>query len=248
MNLAANARDAMRRSGRLTISAENATIASRQDRELTAGDYVVVSVADTGCGMSREVLARAFEPFFTTKGVGKGTGLGLSQVYGFARQCGGTARIESRRGVGTTVRLYLPRVEGKVRDQGASAGLPAAANGSATVLIVEDDFDVREMIAEVLSHLGYRTLGAGSGPEALAMLREGHAIDLLLSDNLMPAGLTGVELARLARQLQPRIKVLLSSGYAADASELRDGEFSFISKPYRPADLAAKVEEVLAEH
>jgi PAS domain S-box-containing protein len=245
LNLVANARDAMQRSGRISMIAENKTVPLRQDPELAAGDYVVVAVADTGCGMSREALARACEPFFTTKESGKGTGLGLSQAYGFARQSGGALRIESRPGDGTTVRLYLPRAAGPAREESVPSRLAAAPGGNATVLIVEDDADLREMIGEVLSHLGYRTLGAGSGPEALAILRQEPEIDLLLSDNLMPAGITGVELARTARKLQPGIKVLLSSGYAGDAGALQVGEFSFISKPYRPADLAAKIDEVL---
>ena len=172
LNLAANARDAMSRSGRLIFRTENLTTAGNTVDQ-PAGDYVVLSVADTGCGMTAEVLERAFEPFYTTKDVGKGTGLGLSQVYGFAKQSGGAARIESRVGKGTTVRIYLPRAEGQaaagpVWHEGLAKTPPAAA----TILVVEDDPDVREMIVGILSDLGYQTLVATNGPEALAILNE----------------------------------------------------------------------------
>jgi PAS domain S-box-containing protein len=249
LNLAANARDAMNGSGRLVIAAENMAIRGKVIADLRAGEYVVVSVTDTGCGMSEEVLTRAFEPFYTTKEAGKGTGLGLSQVYGFARQAGGTARIESRRGAGTTVRLYLPRSEGEIRNERSLKDLARAANGSATILVVEDDADVRNMVTKLLSHLGYSTLMAANGAEALAVLRRENAVDLLFTDIVMPANMSGVELARRARNLRPSLKVLLSSGHAGDEikSHLLRGRFSFISKPYGTAALAAKLEEVLAE-
>jgi PAS domain S-box-containing protein len=249
LNLAANARDAMNGSGRLVIAAENLAIGGRGIADLRAGEYVVVSLTDSGCGMSEEVLARAFEPFFTTKEPGKGTGLGLSQVYGFARQAGGTARIESRRGAGTTVRLYLPRSEGEIRNERSLNDLKRTANASATILVVEDDADVRHMVTELLSQLGYSILVATNGAEALAVLRQENAIDLLFTDIVMPADMSGVELARRARNLHPGLKVLLSSGHAGDEikSHLLRGRFSFISKPYGTAALAAKLEEVLAE-
>jgi PAS domain S-box-containing protein len=249
LNLAANARDAMNGSGKLVITAENMVIGGRAIADLRAGEYVVVSVTDTGCGMSREVLARAFEPFYTTKEAGKGTGLGLSQVYGFAQQAGGTARIESRKGSGTTVRLYLPRSEGEIRNERSLSDLTLAANGSATILVVEDDGDVRNMVIELLSHLGYTTLVATNGAEALGVLRRENGIDLLFTDIVMPSDMNGVELARRARNLRPGLKVLLSSGHAGDEikSHLLRGRFSFISKPYGTAALAAKLEEVLAD-
>jgi len=168
---------------------------------------------------------------------------------GFARQAGGTARIESRRGAGTTVRLYLPRSEGEIRHERSLNGLARAPNGSATILVVEDDADVRAMVTELLSHLGYHILVASNGAEALALLRRDNAVDLLFTDIVMPADMTGVELARRARNLRPNLKVLLSSGHAGDEikSHLLRGRFSFISKPYGTAALAAKLEEVLAE-
>ena len=248
LNLAANARDAMNRSGRLILRTENVTTAG-DAVDQPAGDYVVLSVADTGCGMSAEVLERAFEPFFTTKEVGKGTGLGLSQVYGFARQSGGVARIESKVGKGTTIRICIPRAEG----QGAAGadlhiGLDRTPPASATILVVEDDPDVREMIVGILSDLGYQTVVATNGPEALAILHREHSIDLLFTDIVMPAGMSGADLAREASRLRPDLKVLLSSGYTREANRWRSGrvEFPFIAKPYRPTTLGKKLEEVLA--
>ncbi len=252
LNLAANARDAMDLSGRLTIASENVTAGgSGEGIDLAAGEYVVVSVSDTGCGMSADVLARAFEPFYTTKDVGKGTGLGLSQVYGFAKQSGGAARIESRRGLGTTVRIYLPRKDGLPAEQdGLADRLFAAARGRATVLVVEDDIDVREMTVAILSDLGYRTLVAQTGPEALALLRNENAVDLLFTDIVMPAGMSGIDLARAASRLRPGLKVLLTSGYAGSVlpEALSAGaEFPFLAKPYRAPTLEAKLSETLGE-
>jgi CheY-like chemotaxis protein len=248
LNLAANARDAMSRSGRLIFRTENVTTAA-DAVDQPAGDYVVLSVADTGCGMTAEVLERAFEPFYTTKEVGKGTGLGLSQVYGFAKQSGGNARIESKIGKGTTVRICLPRADGQaaagaVLHEGLHKTPPAAA----TILVVEDDPDVREMIVGILSDLGHRTLVATNGPEALAILNSDHSVDLLFTDIVMPAGMSGTELARQASRLRPDLKVLLSSGYAREANQWRSArvEFPFIAKPYRPATLGKKLEEMLA--
>jgi PAS domain S-box-containing protein len=248
LNLAANARDAMDGSGRLTIAAEGVVIGAT-DAELAAGEYVVVSVTDTGCGMSKDVLARVFEPFYTTKEVGKGTGLGLSQVYGFSKQCGGTARIESKVRKGTTVRIYLPRAEGDISKERSLNDLARAPSGSATILVVDDNSDIREIVTDLLSHLGYRVLTAATGPEALAMLRRENSVQALFSDVVLPGGISGLELARTARKVRPDLKVLLTSGYAAERtkSDLMRGEFPFISKPYRPAELATKLTDVLAK-
>jgi CheY-like chemotaxis protein len=248
LNLAANARDAMNRSGRLIFRTENLTTAA-EVFDQPAGDYVALAVSDTGCGMSADVLERAFEPFYTTKEVGKGTGLGLSQVYGFARQSGGVARIESQVGKGTTVRIYIPRAEGQAAD-GADLHeeLQETPPAAATILVVEDDPDVREMIVGILSDLGYQTLVAGNGPEALAILSRDQPVNLLFTDIVMPAGISGTDLAREASRLRPDLKVLLSSGYAREANQSRSArvEFPFIAKPYRPAALEQKLEEVLA--
>jgi PAS domain S-box-containing protein len=249
LNLAANARDAMRRSGRLIFRTENVTTAGNTVDQ-PAGDYVVLSVADTGCGMAADVVERAFEPFYTTKEVGKGTGLGLSQVYGFAKQSGGGACIESKVGKGTTVRIYLPRADGKAAAGAVlHEGLHYAPPAAATILVVEDDPDVREMIVGILSDLGYQTLVATNGPEALAILNRDHSIDLLFTDIVMPAGMSGTDLARQASRLRPDLKILLSSGYAREANQWRSArvEFPFIAKPYRPTTLGKKLEEVLAE-
>ena len=247
LNLAANARDAMDWSGRLTITAQNVTTRHGTGSDLPAGHHVLISVSDTGCGMDADVLAHAFEPFFTTKEVGRGTGLGLSQVYGFATQCGGTALIESKRGAGTTVRIYLPKADGEVKAERSLEDLAHAPNGTATILVVEDDPDVREMITEVISHLGYRVLVATDGREALSVLQNQSSIDLLFSDVVMPSGMSGIELGRGARRLRPNLNVLLSSGYVGEAakSELIRSGVSFISKPYRPAELASKLSECL---
>ena len=249
LNLAANARDAMNRSGRLTIATKNVTAGGGGGIDLSVGDYVVVSVGDTGCGMSADVLARAFEPFYTTKEIGKGTGLGLSQVYGFATQSGGAARIESRTGVGTTVRLYIPRTDRPPAEHEAAADeLSEAAATGVTILVVEDDEDVRDMIVATLSDLGYRILVARTGPEALALLRREPAIDLLFTDVVMPGGMSGADLARAAGRLRPDLKILLTSGYAGAETEGRAArrDFPFIAKPYRAAALAGKLKEVLA--
>jgi PAS domain S-box-containing protein len=249
LNLAANARDAMDGSGRLTIAASNVVIGPRDDAELAAGQYVAVSVSDTGCGMSKDVLARAFEPFYTTKEVGKGTGLGLSQVCGFAKQSGGTARIESKKGKGTTVRLYLPKVEGEIRAERSLGDLSLAPGGAASVLIVEDNRDVRDRVTEVLSHLGYRVSAATNTREALAALERDGSVQLMLSDIVLPGGVSGIELARAAQKLRPDLKVLLTSGYVAEQTkaDLMRSKFPLISKPYRPAELAAKLEEILTK-
>jgi len=246
LNLAANARDAMNRSGRLTLRTDNVT-AGGYGIDLPAGDYVVLSVSDTGCGMSADLIERAFEPFFTTKETGKGTGLGLSQVYGFAKQSGGTARIESKVGKGTTVRVYLPRANGKPVDDVALRKTLAPTAPAATILVVEDDGDVREMIVGILSDLGYRTLVATTGLEALAILEQDRSVDLLFTDIVMPAGMSGIELARRASRLRSDLKILLSSGYTREdlPSRSAQAEFPFIPKPYRPIMLAKRLREVL---
>jgi PAS domain S-box-containing protein len=248
LNLAVNARDAMNGSGRLTIAADNLTVAPKDVDGLAAGEYVVVSVTDSGCGMTTEVIAHAFEPFYTTKEAGRGTGLGLAQVYGFVRQWGGTACIESTLGEGTTIRLYLPRASGQLAKEGSSPDFSSASKGDATVLVVEDDRDVREMVTEILAELGYQTLTAGRGVDALTMLKRGDMAQVLLTDIVLPGGISGTDLARAARKLNPDLKVLLTSGYVGEEirSDLMRSEFAVIWKPYRPAELAAKLTELLA--
>ena len=248
LNLAVNARDAMNRSGRLTITSDNITVDHSAVAGLSRGDYVFVSVEDTGCGMSKDVLLRAFEPFYTTKEVGKGTGLGLSQVYGFAKQCGGTVQIESEVGRGTKVHIYIPRHDGPLTAEvPTSEDVVASTSADTTILVVEDDPNLRDLVARMLSNFGYRPLVARTGREALALLQNGGTVDLLLSDVVMPAGMNGIDLARAAQRLRPELKILLTSGYTGVERE-REGhrEFAFIAKPYRAHMLGKKLREILA--
>jgi CheY-like chemotaxis protein len=247
LNLVINARDAMPGAGRVTIAARNETVGSGVP-DLAAGDYVRLSVADTGSGMAPEVVARVFEPFFTTKGVGKGSGLGLSMVYGFAKQSGGTVRIESAPGRGTTVQLYLPRT---TRMPARAEHVPPRpmprAERPATVLIVEDEEDVRQLVAESLEEFGYRVLLAENAPAAVSVL-ERDTVDLLLSDIVMPGGMSGLELADRARRLRGELPVLLTTGYAEaiDHATARQTGIELLRKPFRPRELGAKIHQMLS--
>jgi PAS domain S-box-containing protein len=252
LNLAVNARDAMPNGGRLTFEIANVDLDAEQLIALPEGkpgQYVMVAVGDTGCGMTPEVAARAFEPFFTTKDVGKGTGLGLSMVYGFVKQSGGHVRITSEVGVGTVVRLYLPRSA----EVAASAGAATAAarelpRGSETILFVEDDPMVREHTGKQIVGLGYAVITAENAIEALKLADDGYVPDLLFTDVVMPGGMNGRQLALKLRERWPRLRVLYTSGYAHGQLTI-DGESVpskyVLGKPYRRADLAAKLREVL---
>ncbi len=239
LNLAINARDAMPEGGHLRIELSNAVIGGDEaDADLTPGSYVRVDVTDAGVGMEEEVATRAFEPFFTTKGIGKGSGLGLSQVYGFVSQLGGAVKIASTPGIGTTVTLYLPR---SLSTDIWSPGTSLASNprGEETILVVEDDDQVRDVAVEMIEELGYRVITATNGPEALARLRAGEPIDLLFSDILMPGGMSGVALATQARKLDRGLGVLLTSGYVADErADLGSSGLPLLEKPYRHDKLA----------
>ncbi|MGZ6017240.1 MAG: response regulator [Phenylobacterium sp.] len=242
LNLAINARDAMPDGGRLTISTTIRVI-EPGDPVLEAGDYVSLSVADTGEGMPPEVIQRAFDPFFTTKGVGKGTGLGLSQVYGVARQAGGTAEIVSTPGVGSVVTLLLRR--SAVAEDAPLAQAPQrpvlAPAGGRTVLLVDDEPSVRELTAETLEMLGYRVLTAEGGAMALEMLETARP-DLMLFDYAMP-GMNGAELARLARVIRPGTPIVIASGYAdtAQVEAALGGEAMILRKPFNMEALAQAV-------
>jgi len=251
LNLAINARDAMPAGGRLTIATRNRSFAEGDpDRhpKLAPGDYVEISVTDTGVGMSVEVAKRAFEPFYTTKETGKGTGLGLSMVYGFAEQSGGVATIESSPGRGTTVRIYFPRSQmpGTVASDGESDGgeLPG---GTETVLVVDDDADVRATAASALRVLGYRVLEAGNGHAALTTLGRESDVALLLADLILPGGMPGAELAARALGVRRQLKVLHTSSFSQPG--LRElsapAGTDLLHKPYAIGELARRVRAVL---
>lgn len=253
LNLAVNARDAMHAGGRLTIEVANCQIeADRavQDGDMAPGAYVMIAVSDTGEGMDAQTLAQAIEPFFTTKEVGRGTGLGLSMVYGFIKQSGGHMRVQSQPGQGTSVRLYLPRHHGSVAANDA-LDMPAVQprSGAETILLCEDDDNVRAYSLEVLRDLGYDVIPASDGPAALAALESADdPVDLLFTDVVLPGGMTGADLGRAARQRWPGLKILFTTGYDRDAIVHHgrlDSGVDLLTKPFGYADLAAKVREIL---
>jgi signal transduction histidine kinase len=245
LNLALNARDAMPDGGRLSLTARRERVGVGA-QGLRAGDYLCVSVADTGCGMDEATLKRAAEPFFTTKGIGKGTGLGLSMVYGLAAQSGGGTRISSRIGNGTTVELLFPIIES---DKLAVAGAPpertTAACRPCLVLVVDDDSMVAESTAAMLDDLGHTVLVASSAVSAMERIRADPAIDLVITDHAMP-GMTGVELARQIRQTRPQLPIILATGYA-DLPGGDDLGLPRLAKPYRQADLKSLVAKLQAQ-
>jgi len=251
LNLALNARDAMRTGGRLVIETRRAVHGSGVggDLEWKPGDYVAISVADTGTGMRPYVRDHAFEPFFTTKPVGEGSGLGLSQVYGYAKQMGGHVTLDTAEGEGTTVTVYLPQAKAPGVQPAAPARReqPIAANGK-TILVVEDDGEVRHGVEAALGALGYRVICAADGAEAISVLGGERPIDLLFADVVMPRGVSGVDVAREAVRLRQGIRVLLTSGYAAEAEMAEDaeGRFQVLAKPYRQHELATAVHGALA--
>ena len=247
LNLAINARDAMAVGGRLTIRTENVTVGDPQrPEEPAAGDYVVVSVADTGSGMTDQVLGRAFEPFFTTKEVGKGSGLGLSQVFGLAKQSGGGVRIDTEIGKGTVIRVFLPRAElAPVADPLPSGELQTARASGLIVMVVDDDETVREVTANFLDDLGYEVIEAGSGGAALEQLERHPKIDAVILDFAMP-GMNGADLARELRLRRPGAPILFATGYA-DAEALTDiGDHLIVHKPFTQVELARKLSRTLA--
>ncbi len=250
LNLAINSRDAMDGHGHLTIEAGNAYLDdayAAAHAEVTAGQYVQVSVTDTGSGMSPEVIAKAFEPFFSTKPEGKGTGLGLSMVYGFVKQSGGHVKVYSEPGQGTTVRLYLPRSI-KAEDAPVEIDGWPVTGGTETILVVEDDDAVRDTVVATLEELGYRVLKAVDAQSALVVIESGISIDLLFTDVVMPGSLKSAELARKAKERMPQLSVLFTSGYTENSivhgGRLDDG-VNLLSKPYSRDVLARKIRQVL---
>lgn len=252
LNLAVNARDAMPQGGKLTIETMNAYIDevySTSHAEVVAGQYVLVSVSDTGVGMDPDTARRAFEPFFTTKPVGQGTGLGLSQVYGFVKQSGGHVKIYSEVGQGTTVKIYLPRLEhsNEPPEEQPSAPVPEGTPEE-TILVVEDDASVRTYSVDALRDLGYRVIEARDGPSALRLLETQTPVDLLFTDVILPGGMTGAQVAARAREMRPGLKVLFTTGYARNAifhHGRLDKGVQLITKPFSFEELAAKVRDVL---
>ncbi|MFP6749805.1 MAG: ATP-binding protein [Alphaproteobacteria bacterium] len=252
LNLAINARDAMPDGGLLTTETANRTL-EQDDTErfddLAPGDYVTVSVGDTGTGMPADVLARVFEPFFTTKDIGRGSGLGLSMVFGFARQSGGQVSIYSEEGEGTTVSIYLPRAE-QARESESANGVDEQfkPTGHETILVVEDDDDVRKYLVTVLGRFGYSVLQAEDGPAALEIMAAADAIDLLLTDMILPRGMSGRDVAAAFHKHHPAAGVLYSSGYTREILNRRgnlDEGAALMSKPYQTAALAQRVRKML---
>ncbi|WP_248313249.1 PAS domain S-box protein [Bosea sp. F3-2] len=250
LNLALNARDAMPRGGRLRVEVARIHLDAdyvQMYPQARRGDYVLVSVSDTGAGMTEEVKQRAFEPFFTTKGVGAGTGLGLSMVYGFARQSGGQVQLYSELGQGTTVRLLLPTASAAAAERSAPDPTPAARpRAGECILVVEDDARVRRVVVARLEEEGYRVIQAAAGAEALSLIAAHPDIRLLFTDIIMPGGMLGDDLAREARTLRPHLKILFTSGYAEPSlmgRELADG--SWLKKPYTSEELAARLRLLL---
>jgi PAS domain S-box-containing protein len=250
VNLAVNARDAMHERGKLTLEAGNAWLDDdyvKAHAELKPGQYVMLAVTDTGSGMEPEIIERAFEPFFTTKPEGKGTGLGLSQVFGFVKQSGGHVRIYSEIGQGTTVRIYLPRAPADATPGTERTSPAAAPTGSETILVVEDDHDVRTAVIGMLADLGYSVIEAANPDEALRHL-QANRVDLLFTDVVMPGSMTVQQMVEAALRLRPEMEVLFTSGYTQNAiihhGRLDEG-VHLISKPYKRDQLARKLRSLL---
>jgi PAS domain S-box-containing protein len=253
LNLAINARDAMKGRGRLTIEAGNAwldDVYAARHPDVSAGQYVMIAVSDTGPGIDPDIIDRVFEPFFTTKPEGEGTGLGLSMVYGFVKQSGGHAKIYSEVGQGTTVRLYLPRTR-QEEDIVIPTEAGPIAGGAETILVVEDDEGVRQTVVDILADLGYRVLKAKDAQAALVVIESGVPIDLLFTDVVMPGPLRSTELAKKAHERLPDIAILFTSGYTDNAivhgGRLDEGTH-LLSKPYTREALARKIRQVLGDN
>jgi CheY-like chemotaxis protein len=250
INLAVNARDAMPEGGKLSIRTGNVEVArfSRLHADVRPGSYVRLTVADTGKGMDAEIMVHLFEPFYTSKETGKGTGLGLSTVYGIVKQSGGEVVVESKPGRGATFTIYLPRIT----EPALTAPLPeaetAVRSGTETILLVEDELGVRQLVCEMLQRLGYQILQASGGVEALRLFEQRQgSIDLLITDVIMPQ-MSGRELAQRLKVLQPSLKVLYISGYTDDMLAhhgVLESNVFLLQKPFAPDELAKKLREVL---
>ncbi|MBT6261978.1 MAG: response regulator, partial [Rhodospirillaceae bacterium] len=252
LNLTVNARDAMPNGGQLIFETKNHVQKTRDEQISDApppGSFVLISVRDTGAGMSAKVREQAFEPYFTTKDIGEGSGLGLSMVFGFAKQSGGHVSISSEEGRGTAVNIFLPKAEDKMPASNSNSETRSQAPmGDETVLIVEDATDVREFLAIALSRLGYGVLVAEDGPKAMKIMADSEQIDLLLTDVILPHGMNGRDVAEAFSVRYPSAGVLYSSGYTRDVLDGRvqlDKDVPIINKPYRPFELAKRVREIL---
>jgi PAS domain S-box-containing protein len=247
LNLVVNARDAMPDGGALTITAENATIDedyAHHYAEVVAGRYIKLSVTDTGAGMTKEILDRALEPFFTTKPVGRGTGLGLSMVYGFVKQSGGHFTLYSEPGLGATASLYLPESGSEPVMGPIAEGTVPGASEERVILLVEDNASLRKIQIRMLNSLGYQTLEAADGPAGLAVLESGARVDLLLTDVVMPGGMSGYALAEAARRNRPSLRIILMSGYAPNGRPHTDdlADTQYLLKPFTRSALATAVQ------
>jgi signal transduction histidine kinase/CheY-like chemotaxis protein len=246
LNLIVNSRDAMPNGGTLKLSTDEVSLPPDgvAARRVGPGAYIELRIEDTGCGMTPETLARVYEPFFTTKEIGKGTGLGLSQVYGFVQQCAGSIAIDSEVGRGTRVSILLPRsAEPIALESDALAGLQQLGR-PATILVVEDDAEVRKTSVAILHDLGHSILLARNGAEALALLTAGDSIDILFTDIMMPGGINGIELAKRAVAARPGLKVLVATGYPGHA-ELLHSDFLVLAKPFTRVDLQRAIRTLL---
>jgi len=244
VNMAVNARDAMPDGGSITLQARNVVLQPGSSVGSLTGDFVALSLIDTGTGIAPETLARVFEPFFTTKPVGKGTGLGLSHVHGFAHQSGGAATVTSEVGKGTVVTIYLPRAQSEAEQAAGGGEAVIAAPAQGTVLVVEDSREVAEVTSALLEQLGYRVVRAENAAEALRHLEQGIAFDLMLSDIVMPGAMDGMALAYLCRERFPQLPVLLTSGYS-QAALAADGHFDILRKPFELSALESAIEQAL---
>jgi signal transduction histidine kinase/CheY-like chemotaxis protein len=248
LNIAVNARDAMPNGGAFRLVSRNTRSGDEMASAGLVGEFVAITLTDTGPGMPAEVMARAFEPYFTTKPTGLGSGLGLSQVYGFASQSGGSAALASAPGGGTAITVFLPRAEAGSATAGEIAAQPASAPGSARILLVEDDQTVAEATQDLLYNMGFDTRWAGDGVAALAFVENDPKLSLVMSDVVMPGGVSGLDLARTLRDRRPELPVILTTGYSSHASEVVAEGFALIEKPYRRDALAASLRSALENH
>ncbi|HYM79090.1 MAG TPA: ATP-binding protein [Candidatus Dormibacteraeota bacterium] len=251
MNLSLNARDAMPYGGKLTLETSNVELDDAyalEHQPVKPGRYVMLAISDTGVGMSTEILTHIFEPFYTTKELGKGTGLGLSTVYGIVKQSGGYIWVYSEPGQGSTFKIYLPRMDQPAEKLGSEKGSNHVQRGTETLLLVEDDSQLRQLTSSILAHCGYKVLVAGSTDEALALCKTNyHEIELLVTDVVLP-GMNGRQLAEKVTQISPQVKVLYMSGYTSNAivhHGVLDAGLWFLHKPFSLSVLVAKVREVL---